>query len=49
VIVSLKRRVISHHKRIEGPVIPTQILRDGALVLDPPGIAISVADVFAGL
>ena len=49
VIVSLKRRVISHHKRIEGPVIPTQILRDGELALDPPGIAISVADVFAGL
>ena len=49
VIVSLKRRAISHHKRIEGPVIPTQILRDGELVLDPPGIAISVANVFAGL
>jgi Uma2 family endonuclease len=49
VIVSLKKRAISHHKRIEGPVIPTQILRDGELVLDPPGVAISVAEVFAAL
>jgi Uma2 family endonuclease len=49
VIVSLERRVISHHKRIDGPIIPTQILRDGELVLDPPGIAIPVADIFAGL
>jgi Uma2 family endonuclease len=49
VIVSLKKRAISHHKRIEGPVIPTQILRDGELVLDPPGIAISVAEIFAAL
>ena len=49
VIVSLKKRAISHHKRIDGPVIPTQILRDGELVLDPPGIAISVADIFAVL
>jgi Uma2 family endonuclease len=49
VIVSLKKRAISHHRRVEGPVIPTQILRDGELVLDPPGIAISVADIFAAL
>jgi Uma2 family endonuclease len=47
VIVSVKKRAISHHKRIDGPVIPTQILRDGELVLDSPGIAISVAEIFA--
>jgi Uma2 family endonuclease len=49
VIVSLKKRAISHHKRVEGPVIPTQILREGELVLDPPGVAISVAEIFAAL
>ncbi len=49
VIVSLKRGVILHHKRADGPVIPTQILRDGELLLDPPGIAISVTEVLAAL
>lgn len=49
VIVSLKRRVISHHKRVDGPVIPTQILREGELALDPPGIAIPVAEVLAAV
>ncbi len=45
-IVDLKRRHIIHHSRGEGGIILTRIVRDGDIVLAPPGIAIAMADTF---
>ena len=36
-----------HHKRGQGDLIETRLLRDGALRLDPPGIEVDAADLFA--
>ncbi|MCC6197615.1 MAG: Uma2 family endonuclease [Burkholderiales bacterium] len=44
-IVDPERRMIIHHKRGSGDVIETRIVSSGAIALDPPGIAITVADV----
>ncbi|HLW90315.1 MAG TPA: Uma2 family endonuclease [Roseiarcus sp.] len=46
-ILDADRRVVIHHKRGSGDVIETRILSDGALRLDPPGLEIPIADVFA--
>ena len=35
-----------HHKRAEGGLIETRILYDGPLALDPPGLELSVRDLF---
>jgi Uma2 family endonuclease len=45
-IVDPEDRTVTHHKRGAG-VIETRIMADGALMLDPPGIAIGVGDIFA--
>ena len=44
-ILDPDRRVVIHHKRSEG-FIETRILHDGALRLEPPGLELSVADLF---
>jgi Uma2 family endonuclease len=36
-----------HHKRGQGDVIETRILREGALRLDPPGIEVEARELFA--
>lgn len=41
-------RTAIHHARAEDGAIATAILRDGALRLDPPGIAIPLAALFEG-
>jgi Uma2 family endonuclease len=46
-ILDPDRRVCIHHARGRGDVIETRILHDGVLRLDPPGIELSVADLFA--
>jgi Uma2 family endonuclease len=38
---------IVHHKRAEGGLIETRIISDGALRLDPPGLDLTLADLFA--
>ena len=38
-------RYVIHH-RFGGEVIETRVLRDGDLVLDPPGLRVPVADMF---
>jgi len=43
----MKRRLVLHHKRGEGGAIPSQIVREGALVLDPPGLTLTLSDLFA--
>jgi Uma2 family endonuclease len=39
-------RSVAHHKRAEGGLIETRILYDGLLKLDPPGLELTVADLF---
>jgi Uma2 family endonuclease len=45
-IVDLKSRMVIHHARGEGETIATRIVREGALGLDPPGIEVTVAELF---
>ena len=40
-IVRAEERVIVHHARAEGGTILTRILRDGPILLDPPGIVLT--------
>jgi Uma2 family endonuclease len=48
-VLETEGRTVTHHRRDEGGRIETRVLRDGTLGLDPPGIEIAVADVFATL
>jgi len=48
-VVNTDARAVTHHCRDEAGDIATRILRDGALVLDPPGLALEVAEFFAAL
>jgi Uma2 family endonuclease len=49
-IVDTKKRTVIHHARAGGGAeIATRIVRDGALRLDPPGVALDVAELFRGL
>ena len=49
VIVDTDKKVVIHHRRGDDGQIGVRVLRDGALTLDPPGVGIEVADVFAGI
>jgi Uma2 family endonuclease len=40
-IVKTENQVIIHHQRDEAGDITTRIIRDGAIQLDPPGLAVS--------
>ena len=46
-ILRTDTRSAIHHARGEGGTIATAILTEGALRLDPPGIAVALADLFA--
>ena len=48
-IVDTDKRVVIHHQRSEDGRIGVQILHDGSLTLDPPGLEIGVSDIFSGL
>jgi len=48
-VVNIDARAVTHHRRIEAGDIATRILRDGTLLLDPPGLAVEIADFFAAL
>ena len=45
-LLSPKQRMVVHHKRGQGDLIETRILREGALRLDPPGIEVEAKDLF---
>ncbi len=45
-IVSPDSRLVFHHARGEGVTILTKIIREGAIALDPPGLEISLADIY---
>jgi Uma2 family endonuclease len=46
-ILDADARKAIHHKRGQGDIIETRILSDGILRLDPPGLEVPVADMFA--
>ena len=47
-IVSARRREVIHHQR-DGAGIVSRVANLGSIRLDPPGIVIDVAEVYAGL
>ena len=46
-IVDTDQRVVIHHRRDEAGPIGVQIINDGPLTLDPPGLTIEVRDIFS--
>ena len=48
-IIDTEKRVVIHHRRGDEGRIEVQVRHDGALALDPPGLAIEVAEIFAGV
>lgn len=48
-VVDAERHRVVHHRRADGTRIETQIVADGALVLDPPGLSLALADLFEDL
>lgn len=46
-VISADTRAVTHHSRAEAGDIATRILREGRLELDPPGLALDVAALFA--
>jgi Uma2 family endonuclease len=46
-LVDIKTRAVVHHQIGEAADIHTRVLREGSLDLDPPGIRLELADVFA--
>jgi Uma2 family endonuclease len=45
-LIDAKTRAVVHHRIEGGGRIETQVLRDGSLDLDPPGLRITIADLF---
>lgn len=46
-IVDTDKPMIIHHARAEGDALTTRILTEGSLRLDPPGLELAVAEIFA--
>ena len=46
-ILDADRRVMIHHRRAHAEAIETRVLREGLVVLDPPGFEAQVAAFFA--
>jgi len=40
--------LVLHHARGEGNTILTHIVTQGTIELDPPGLAVALADIYAG-
>lgn len=47
-IVHPTKRVVIHHRR-SGEGIDTRIIADGAITMDPPGISITVEEIYGSL
>jgi Uma2 family endonuclease len=45
-IVDPDKRIVIHHARGSGDVVGTRIISEGAVRLDPPGIEITVGELF---
>jgi len=39
-------RLVVHHRRREDGEIVTRVVESGDLMLDPPGLTVSLADIF---
>ncbi|MEZ5852854.1 MAG: Uma2 family endonuclease [Hyphomicrobiaceae bacterium] len=48
-IVDPDGRTVTHHRRKDGTTLETRILGEGTISLDPPGLVIDVAAIFAPL
>ncbi len=46
-VIDPDKRLVIHHTRGHDDVIGTRIITTGPVTLDPPGLAVSVADFFA--
>jgi Uma2 family endonuclease len=44
-VVGARRREVVHHRRV-ADVILSSVVTEGAIALDPPGIAIAVDDIY---
>lgn len=44
-----ERNLLIHHQRGEGELIATRIATEGELQLDPPGLTLTVFDIFAAV
>jgi hypothetical protein len=38
--------MVIHHKRQSGDAFLTQVVREGTIAFDPPGIDIAIADIY---
>jgi Uma2 family endonuclease len=47
-IVDPDRPLIIHHARVADDSILTRIVREGVIALDPPGIGLSLTDIYEG-
>jgi Uma2 family endonuclease len=48
-VVNIDARAVAHHRRDEAGEIATRILREGELVLEPPGMKVAVEEFFSTL
>jgi Uma2 family endonuclease len=48
-IVDSEAQVVIHHRRDETGAIRVEVVREGSLTLDPPGLAIEVRGIFEGV
>jgi len=48
-IVDCEAKVVIHHRRDETGAIAVEIVREGSLMFDPPGLTIEVRDIFDGV
>jgi Uma2 family endonuclease len=48
-VINPRSRVVTHHRRGDDGAVVARLLRAGVLALDPPGIEIEVADLFASI
>jgi len=46
-IIDPSQRLVLHHSRGQGADILTRIVTEGAIALDPPGLALAVADIYS--
>ena len=46
-IVGANRRTVIHHRRRDDGGIETSLIAEGGIALDPPGIAVTVAEFYA--
>jgi Uma2 family endonuclease len=45
-IVDPNQPLVIHHARGEGDTLITRIVRSGAILLDPPGLSLTLADIY---